>query len=260
MSFKSVIVKIGYVALAFCAALVPAILALSASLIFINNNLIASLIGNLASAVIFTSLYAIYRFKNKDAAFQIHSKFNVKTVLALFGVCAVLAFMLNTIFYWISVHVSNVGLEPRAESYESRGLLMSIIFSVAVAPVCEEIIYRLFIYNFLKRKMSWLTAMIISSLLFGMAHMTGPHVVVGTVFGMFMCMCYELSGSCLTSIGLHITYNLLSLVIPSNRLGSSTVLTWFFIVMVLGIFTIEMFAVEGLIGKPRQKRISKKHK
>lgn len=253
MNLKSCISAAIHILIGFILTFLPHYVTVLFSLIVgSNNSILLTMITNVVLIGVFTTLYCIFRFKRREEAFQIHSKFSVKVLLLFMVLIVVLSFAMNTIFYWFSVHISSAGMDTRADNYRSVTVFTLILFSVILAPICEEIMYRWFMYNFFKRRLHWLAAMIISSLFFGMVHMTGPHLVIGTVFGMFMCLCYELSGSCFVSILLHITYNFLSLFVPSAKLGSSTAFAIFCMIMVLGIFSIQMFAADGYIQKNKK--------
>ena len=260
MSWKSVLTKIGYVLLAFCLTFVPGTIADGVHALFGTGSILSTILCNALAFLIFGAAFLFFRFKKKDEAFKLHTKFDIKKFVSLAGLFILLSILLNPIFYWISQHVSSVGIEQRAGTINSQEAIFYVVLTVLVAPICEEVMYRLFIYNLLKREFSWFVAMLVSSLFFGMAHNTGPHLVIGTVFGMFCCMCYELSGSYVVSMFAHIIYNVLTLVIPYKSMGSSTVITWIFIVITLVIFSFMMFRTERRVGTESLKKLKAQNK
>lgn len=83
-------------------------------------------------------------------------------------------------------------------------LLVSI---VVFAPLFEEILFRGFLYRNLRDTLGVRSAMIVSSLLFGLVHLQLGLVLPLAGLGLAMCLVYERSGSLLPAIGVHAVWN-----------------------------------------------------
>lgn len=128
-------------------------------------------------------------------------------ILALFGLTLnfTTAFALKNIPFpadWVDSYVENV-----SSLTNPAMIAISSIFTILVAPVCEELIFRGFIYSRLKTGMPMAAAILISSWLFGMVHGTMIWIIYAGILGMILCWIYEKTGSLTSSIIVHIFFN-----------------------------------------------------
>ena len=89
--------------------------------------------------------------------------------------------------------------------------IMIIIFAIAIAPVIEELLFRFFLYNVLKRYFGRLLGVVSSALLFAAAHAHFPSFVPLFVLGSCFAIAYEWSGSILVAMTMHSLFNSLTL-------------------------------------------------
>ena len=91
--------------------------------------------------------------------------------------------------------------------YRAGDFFLAFICLVVLAPICEEIIFRGWLYGKLRFRMSAVPAIIITSLLFGIMH--GQLNVGVTVFAMSLGMCVmrELTGTIWSGVLLHMIKN-----------------------------------------------------
>jgi membrane protease YdiL (CAAX protease family) len=89
--------------------------------------------------------------------------------------------------------------------------ILIIVFAVAIAPIVEEFVFRFFIYGVLKRYVGCLLGVILSSLLFAVAHAHFPSFIPLFVLGSCFAIAYEWSGSILVSMTMHSLFNSLTL-------------------------------------------------
>ena len=102
--------------------------------------------------------------------------------------------------------VQNVGYNKQS-LYLLGDFLLAFSCLVVLAPVCEEIIFRGWLYGKLRFRMSAVPAIIITSVLFGIMH--GQWNVGVTVFAMsvIMCIMRELTGTIWGGVILHMIKN-----------------------------------------------------
>nr|WP_240519116.1 CPBP family intramembrane glutamic endopeptidase [Bacillus cereus] len=82
-----------------------------------------------------------------------------------------------------------------------------------IGPVLEEILYRGIILRFLEIKYSFFTGLIISSLLFGLAHNYDfSFIIFATLMGIIYGLLYKKTNSIIPVIIGHMTYNLYTFI------------------------------------------------
>ncbi len=97
--------------------------------------------------------------------------------------------------------------------------VLTIIATVIMAPLAEELFLRGLVYTRMKKGMPVIAAMIISSVLFGMLHGHWIWAMYASVFGMLLAWTFERTKSLWACILLHFSYNLcamLQMLIPET--------------------------------------------
>lgn len=95
----------------------------------------------------------------------------------------------------------------------SSGVVMQMPFAVAFlliavyAPVCEEIIFRGVTYESLKNGQNVFQAMLVSAVLFGLAHMNFNQAAYAIVLGVILVLLKEATGSLWATILFHVVFN-----------------------------------------------------
>ena len=79
--------------------------------------------------------------------------------------------------------------------------------AVVVAPICEEIVYRGFLYNMLKRYCARTIAILLSALFFSIIHGAFAQVLPLMIFGCVQCVLYDKARSLWLPMTLHAIYN-----------------------------------------------------
>ncbi len=155
------------------------------------------------------------------------------THIKLFGLGVIswlIAFPATTVIGELSEVVTrwlfdSFGMEQLAVRYlrlvaKSPTLLTCAIFSIVIAaPILEELIFRGFMQTWLKQKWSFIPALILSSLIFALFHFSpsqGPQnlplIVSFFTLSLFLGFLYEREKSLLAPIGLHMTFNSISVI------------------------------------------------
>jgi hypothetical protein len=96
--------------------------------------------------------------------------------------------------------------------------LIAAILAIVVAPIAEELAFRVFVFNFALRRWSFWTAAIVSGVLFGFAH-TDQFALAGlattiplAIGGIVLCRVYFTSGNAMSSMITHGLFNAVSVV------------------------------------------------
>lgn len=101
-------------------------------------------------------------------------------------------------------------LEFWGDISRESNIIINILATVILAPILEEILFRGILFGVIKHYIGFGWALIISSVAFGVAHGIGLYTIIGAVCGIVLTCSYELSGTLLIPIAIHMLNNLLS--------------------------------------------------
>lgn len=90
--------------------------------------------------------------------------------------------------------------------------VLTFLAVVILAPVVEEIVFRGILFNLLNRKRGMATAMVVSSILFGVLHL--ETMVPTAIIGFTLCFIYQKTGSLKLVMGAHMFNNLMAFSLP----------------------------------------------
>jgi membrane protease YdiL (CAAX protease family) len=103
----------------------------------------------------------------------------------------------------------------------------SVFIIVVVAPLCEEIFFRGFLYRIMRGRIGLWPALVINGSLFGAVHLTGGGplaVALIAPLGFLLCLVYERSGSLYPCIALHALNNALVSAAEFDRVSTIALL------------------------------------
>lgn len=154
----------------------------------------------------------------------------------------------QVLFLWINAHITDPGMEARTASIGSMDLekywMFYLLYGVVLAPIAEECLFRIALYHYLKNSFSWMVALVMSSVMFGLTHMTIAHLVTATLFGMLLTLIMERTKCIWITIVCHIAYNLGTLCVTGNEMTSlanstvMTILVFLAVVFLLAVFML----------------------
>ncbi|WP_077399142.1 CPBP family intramembrane glutamic endopeptidase [Cellulophaga omnivescoria] len=118
-----------------------------------------------------------------------------------------------------------------------------ILSAVIIAPLFEELIFRGFIFKYLKKKYSFLLSAIISSVFFSVIHLNPTRMLSVFVFGIICCFLYDRTKNIFFPILFHIVFNISSLILTKYFInyGSEEINT------IYGENTLFLTLVNGII-------------
>lgn len=91
----------------------------------------------------------------------------------------------------------------------SLGLWPSILVTVIVAPIIEEILFRGILFKKLREKHSLAFSAIVGGLIFAVMHINPIQAIAVLPMGIYLCLMYQKLGSIIPGIFLHASWNLL---------------------------------------------------
>ncbi|MFD1628843.1 CPBP family intramembrane glutamic endopeptidase [Pseudopedobacter beijingensis] len=154
-------------------------------------------------------IYSIRKSKTRDYSFNLIIA--NKRILS-FIITGTIALLLGIIFPIVKLLVNLIPMPEIVQktfmSFGNQTGVFSFILIVIVVPIFEELIFRGIILDGLLRKHSPLKSILISSLLFGLAHLNPWQFVTGGILGIFSGWVYYNTRSLLLSIIIHATNNL----------------------------------------------------
>lgn len=118
--------------------------------------------------------------------------------------------------------ITDAGYSVNLNIYTS---LFSMVICVGIAtPICEELIFRYFIYNSVKYITNTTFAIIMSSLVFGLAHKNPVQSIYTFIYGIIFASLNTKYNSILPGIILHITINTLTAILTvENQLSTDNI-------------------------------------
>lgn len=98
-------------------------------------------------------------------------------------------------------------------SLPTRILYPLLLFAFTFAPVAEEVFFRGFLYNALRRRMPTVAAGLLQSLVFGFCHFFGTiHAVMAVALGLVITIAYEWRKTLISPIFVHALINFVSAI------------------------------------------------
>lgn len=184
------------------------------------------------------------------------------------AVCAMLGFCLNL------TSSSLLALLPLPESWlqgysagsesliYTDSLAFSIIYIVLLAPLCEELMFRGFMYHRMRTAFSVLVSVIVVSIAFALPHINALWIIVATLNSFVFTMVRERYRNICYTILLHCCYNLAS--VPMILLLGSDAYTVLFdnvlaeLIYLAVCGTACFFGIRYLLSNKRDERITYK--
>lgn len=155
------------------------------------------LISGCTYAVVILFCIWFYRFIQKRSDPVQSISFSWKNFIAAIVFWVLCCFMLITVALYINSLTFDPEMASRTDYFAERTAIspvLQVLFSCILAPVTEELMFRLCIYNTFRRSSPWFVAMFISAFLFGAIHGTLTHIVYATLFGCILVLIYENTG------------------------------------------------------------------
>lgn len=211
---------------------------------FIKSNiypivLIGDIITLLLIALIF--LPTEYRIKDWTNIKKIPIKEYFNIVILGIGITILLLFLSSILTKLIPSYneVSN-------QLATSRESVLQLIITIVLIPIYEEIFYRGIIFGYLKKEFNIIVSVIVQALVFGFMHLNLVQGIYTFIFGIVLALVYMYSNSILGNITVHITFNLLGILIIPKLLENFPNMS--VVLLIIGIVFV-IFSSIKMIGK-----------
>lgn len=114
----------------------------------------------------------------------------------------------------------NARQELLGTEFSILGFIVTFIGVGILVPISEELFFRGALYTWFRRRFNFQVAVIVSSVLFGLAHFDSLGVVLSSlVMGLAIAVVFEYTRSLYTAIGIHMLNNSLAVILLYFLLG-----------------------------------------
>lgn len=112
--------------------------------------------------------------------------------------------------------VENTKTESIQQNVNMLTVIIAIVSAGIISPIYEEIFYRGFIYRFLRNRVGMNWAIIVSSLIFTLAHFPTTNAMpVNFISGIVFAWSYERTGSVIPGIIIHGVFNTIAVLLTA---------------------------------------------
>jgi membrane protease YdiL (CAAX protease family) len=162
---------------------------------------------------------------------------------AVLGAGTIVVFLLFSLVWGEALHVEeDKGLLEKLGTDQTTALLvLSALLTTVVAPVCEETLFRGYIFGALSKWRGWLPGAVVTGVLFGAVHAgsaPAADLLPLGVFGFLLCALYRRTGSLYPCIATH------SL---NNAIAFGALEKWSWQIPVLVVAALATIAALGLL-------------
>lgn len=174
------------------------------------------------------SLPFLWRLMKKDSKLRKYTG-NMATLKKPALIYCAVAGMLACVAGSILVTISQIGqvfegYDDVSQNIFSQSFILQLVALGLITPFVEELVFRGLIYNRLKDYSTIHTAMLASSVIFGLYHGNLVQGVYGFVMGLLMCFVYEKYHTLAAPLICHGAANLISIVLQLLQVTIDSVL------------------------------------
>ena len=146
---KSNILNYGIYCVGFITVYI--VLALIIQTVFGLSDIAGTAIVNIVMLCLSICLSCKRAYKQQVPSFQTNNNCTVKNIMVWYLYVVMISYSCLTFFNWIELHFVDNTMSSRSDSFSNMSVLAILGYSVILAPIFEECMMRLFMYNQLKR-------------------------------------------------------------------------------------------------------------
>lgn len=146
---------------------------------------------------------------------------NLKRLFVTFGLMYLSMIILNPLMSWLTQSSDSQNQQLIIDSMRQDPIYV-ILSAVIMAPIVEEVVFRGVLYRKIRNANRYVSAIIISSVTFGLMHVLQsilemnfidlPFIIVYIVLGLFFVKIYEETGKLSNAIWLHLLNNVIGVL------------------------------------------------
>lgn len=192
-----------------------------------NVTAVFTLIGYLCGTIPILRIAKLTMGRMQDERKLTHLKKDTTLQFALMAVTTfalVLGLNLFTILTGVD-GMSESYLQTSASQYSCHFLLGLLLYGL-VTPICEEVLFRGIIYNYLRRFYVKKIALLLAAFLFGFYHGNSIQGMYAFIMGALMCYAYEYFASFWAPVLIHVGANLIAYVLTYAVSDNSILFRW----------------------------------
>jgi membrane protease YdiL (CAAX protease family) len=121
---------------------------------------------------------------------------------------------------WLYSLVGSPEFDQHTATKAGAPVVLTLLVVLVLAPMGEEMLMRGVAYTRLRRHMPPLAAAVLTSAAFSLLHLNLVQIVVTVPLGLLLAAVYEQTGRLAPVIGLHMAFNLLSVLVPVALVNS----------------------------------------
>lgn len=196
-----------------------------------------SMLAAMFSIVWFGYWYHSLRFRIEK--FSYRKVFSGPRVLAMIGIgiggcvsISILLSLLNQFFpSWLQGYENNMSL------FSESNQVLTMMYTLLIAPVSEELVFRGVIMNRFCMGFSFLTANVLQAALFGLFHMNLVQGLYAFILGMVLGLIWLMTETIFASMAVHMLFNttnvILQWIFPEGKPISTSFLYTIFLLSIL---------------------------
>lgn len=146
-----------------------------------------------------------------------HGKLTLKEWAKVLFISLVAAVGLNIVLFVIDLQKYSPAYQDAVKILYAPSFLQQILTAGIMYPIIEELLFRGVFFRLLRKKLTFVWAMIISSIIFGLYHGNLVQFVYAGIIGLLLAYFYEKYDSILVPIVSHMAMNLIVLILTETN-------------------------------------------
>lgn len=144
---------------------------------------------------------------------------------------------------WIYSYTGSPGFDSHASAKQDAPVLLVLLLVLVLAPMGEEMLMRGLAYSRLRRHLPPLAAALLTAGVFSIMHLNLVQLLATLPLGLLLAAVYERTGRLAPVIGMHVAFNLLSLVVPVAAVSGTATLAFVLVAgSVLALLLARLYA------------------
>lgn len=198
---------------------------------------------------IISFIYALYGFKNLETFINNYASIILLFINIIYIIILIKKYQIKIpkynlinnypkiyLFISIPIFLNSLIFLIKKPVNVTINIVTSILGTVIIGPILEEIIFRYLIYNNLTKFNNKNTSIILTSLIFALIHNSPINMLYALIIGLILTIIYSKNGNIKEVIILHMIANLMSVFIKNYN---HTILITSTITLILSIYLIK---------------------